>query len=641
MKRPFLTLLFLCGLTTPVLADQQAVQALQAAERSQWDIALASASTSRDALARDLVQWYYLLDSGTDAGFERMSAFLQTHRDWPSAERLQKAAENKMPETVEAAKVMAFFGQSKPQTANGMVRLLSAYLAQNQTQQALKTLQDWWPKATLDESEQTDILSRFGKYLDTADHKRRLEYVLDKQQYSQARALGTAMGKGWASLVEIRIALESGSGKTVQFSSLPQALLNDPGLMLSRVRSLVEAENNDDAMALLLDASAEAQASNTEDWAKARNILIRRFIEAKRYREAYALSQNSRLPKGGAEFANAEFMAGWLALRFLNEPETAFAHFETLFNNVKTPVSRSRGAYWAGRAAEGSKVQDVAFKWYQLAARYQTTWYGQKAAEHINLPTSLLDGLTPPITQQNKTAFESKPLVQAVRLFNEAGLTRQRGRFFNALLETLQSPQDYFLTAQLAESIGQNDGAVKVAKKAERDSVFLTQYAYPVLRAAKSQGVLDPSIVHGIIRQESQFDPFAESPAGALGLMQLMPATAELTARKAGLPSNLSQLTSDPAYNIALGSRYLSSLIDRFDGSLPLAVAGYNAGPGRVDQWLEKFGDPRTGAIDMVDWIELIPIYETRNYVQRVLEAKTVYNARLNLREATLAENGR
>jgi len=610
----------------PVVAAND-MGALRAAEAQQWSQAKSQAS--RGSVAGDIVTWMYLVNDKTRASFPEIAAFLSTHPHWPQAQKLTRVAEDRLPDDLSTQQILNWFARTKPVSGQAMQRYMNALLQTQQTQTAVSTLKNWWVEANLSPSEQQLIISSYGQYLGTADHIRRLERMMGDKQYTAARALSSRIGNGYPELVEARVALQEGN-KGVQgaLNRVPRGLMKDTGLMLSRLQW--RRQNNDDrgAIEILNAAPAAGKTTDPATWWKERHIMARRMIEQHNYREAYRLADAHGLPGGGADYAAAEFLAGWLALRHTGQPYKAFEHFEAMFNNVQTPISKARAAYWAGRASEALNNRDIALQWYQVAATYQTTFYGQQAAQRIGLPLNMIKGDKPPVSPAQQAAFNNRDLVQAAKLLHRAGLQSERAIFLRALLDQAQTPQDFAMLSDFEVSMGQVDQAVKTAKEAERKGLYLIDYLFPTITATVGKND-NPALIHALIRQESQFDPNAMSSAGARGLMQLMPATAKHTAKKNGVMHNVSMLTGDPSHNVKLGSLYINEMLNRYGGSMPLAIASYNAGPGRVDQWLRQFGDPRTGQIDMLDWMETIPVYETRNYVQRVLEGYTVYQAKL------------
>jgi len=448
-------------------------------------------------------------------------------------------------------------------------------------------------------------------------------------QDAAARRLFPLVGDDWKALAEARMALaEEARNAEALLARVPSDLRDNPGLVYERLRWRRRADQ-DDAALEILDRQPK-KLDRPELWWNERNILVRRAIEKADYAQAYRLAKNHGLPDGKG-LADAEFLAGWLALRFLDKPAAALAHFERLHKNVTAPISRGRGAYWAGRAAEVVGDKAAARKWFEQATQYGTTFYGQLAASQLDRAPKLPTGNDPALTKEAMAAFHKRELVRVVE-----GLTQIEGRssdrvgqFLRRLGSDADSHEEYTLAARLAQEIRRPDLQVAIAKNAAQDGLALAE-GYPLLDL-KDIPKPEPALVHALIRRESTFNTNAVSPAGARGLMQLMPATAQQVATKLGIKKHQpSKLTADPDYNIKLGTSYIADLLDRFNGSYVLAIAAYNGGDGRVRKWLDTLGDPRSPRVDVIDWIEMIPIYETRNYVQRVMEDTMVYRARLN-----------
>ncbi|MCD8497269.1 MAG: lytic transglycosylase domain-containing protein [Alphaproteobacteria bacterium] len=505
-----------------------------------------------------------------------------------------------------------------------------ALIATGQTQKLKIFLEDWWANKTLPRDDQKFIYKTYGQYLTRDAHLKRLDRLLFAGQYTNARAIARLLGNGYPELAEARIALAEGSpGVNGAIQKVPRRLLSDPGLLYERLHWRRENDETDGAIEILRQARKVTTAiSNPEDWWKERHIIIRRLLEQKKYRSAYDLAADHG-QTDGLSLAQAEFMAGWLALRYLHKPDAAYRHFVNLYKNVETPISKTRGSYWAGRALAAMGNTEDAAKWYRDAAQYQTTYYGQIAAAELKVQGELPNMAPPRLSSEQQTALKNNELVQTAQIFLKAGMKYDAGAFMDAFLDKNDSPEAYRFAADLALENGDYRDAVRIAKDATKKGLFLTAQSYPVITDSMRNIDLEWALVHAIIRQESLFDPEARSSAGALGLMQLLPSTAQETARKIGARHSTNMLTSSPAHNILIGSAFLKSLVNRYDGSYAMAAAAYNAGPGRVSKWIEIFGDPRKGEIDIIDWIELIPIYETRNYVQRVVENTYVYRLRL------------
>jgi soluble lytic murein transglycosylase len=328
----------------------------------------------------------------------------------------------------------------------------------------------------------------------------------------------------------------------------------------------------------------------------------------------------------GVAFAEAEFLAGWIALRRLKKTADALTHFQTLYDGAPTDVARSRGAYWLGRAHETAGHSKEAMDWFGRAAAFGHTFYGQLAARRLPGGTWQMPSDPTPTPAEQET-LAGRELVAAARYIGQAGEPDRTRPFLRRLARQVTTPGETRLLAELAAELKRPDVALAVARRASDSGVILFDALFPVVEIGAT-GSVERALALALTRQESEFNAAAVSSSGALGLMQLLPATAREVAGKLSLPFVQDKLTSDPAYNVTLGSQYLAQMLKRFGGSYEIALAAYNAGPTRVARWLDSTGDPRGGKVDMVDWIEMIPLRETRNYVQRIMENLQVYRAR-------------
>ena len=407
---------------------------------------------------------------------------------------------------------------------------------------------------------------------------------------------------------------------------MPAALAGDGGLIYERVRWRRRADLTDGAVELL--AQQPENPTNLRRWWTERNILVRRLFADAEYQGAYDLvaahSQESGIP-----FAQAEWLAGWLALRFNGRPDLAQQHFRRLFDSVTTPISLARGAYWVGRSYEAMSDATNATNWYRLASLYDTTFYGQLAAGKLNEPSVARLPTETEVPIDVAEAFAVSEMTRIVLALDQIDEEALSDRFLRTMSRRAQDdPVQLALTTRLAVEIERRHIAVRNAKRAVSIGPPLVQASYPILPLPLASPVPETALLLALIRQESEFRVDAVSRSGARGLMQLMPATARRMSRALGVQHSLRRLTSDPDHNIRLGSEYLARMLDRFDGSYILAVASYNAGPSNVEKWIVEWGDPRDPGVDTIDWIESMPFYETRNYVQRVLENAQVYRLR-------------
>ena len=583
-----------------------------------------------DNLTAKIAAWERLTRYGSVENYTELAQFIRHNPHWPKIWMLEQKAEKAMPYNASTAQVIAWFDDYPPKTAKGLDQYVSALIIQGRKAEAQSIIRKWWGDINLSRDEQREMYRKYGRMIDREAHTRRLDTLLFSNQYSNARGIAEVLGGGFPALTEARIALASQSANAnTLLKQVPANLQNDPGLLYERLHWRRENKLNNGAIEILNRAPSSERIQNQKDWWRERHIIIRRLIEEKKYRGAYILASQHRQTEG-FPYAQAEWVAGWLALEFVNKPREAYEHFSNLYKNVSTPVSKARGAYWAGRAAEKVGNRKIAQQSYEIAAKYQTVYYGQLAGAKLGIAESLPNAAPPVLTAQDQQDFARNELIRAARYFNARQRDQDASLFLTAFVNNKETPKAFRYAAEQAIAMGRNDIAVQISKKATARGLFLTAQAYPVItNELRRIDKVEWALIHGLIRQESVFDVNARSPVGARGLMQLMPATAQETARKIGVSHQTDWLTTRPSHNILLGSTYLDQMLRRYGGSYPLAIAAYNAGPGRVDRWLVTFGDPRRGEIDWINWIELIPIYETRNYVQRVMEAVYVYRLRL------------
>ncbi len=584
---------------------------------------------SKDPVARDLWQWARLV-SGKETSFDKASAFLLKNSHWPLQSQIRGRSEVLMPENLQTELLFEYFESYTPETGRGLILYLDRLNAQGKASQIKTVLEKHWPNMRMGIQEQKTILGQYRSHLTKDLLYRRLDWALYNELNDTAMDLAWALGKDYVALTAARIGLRKDApGVNALIAKVPQALKNDPGLMYERLKWRRNKGLNDGAIEILNKAPVLTETSvYPEGWWRERHIIVRRLIEEKKYRQAYKLAAGHKQIDGFAEL-QAEWVSGFIALSLLKDPVPAFAHFEKLYYRSKTAISQSRGAYWSGRAAlHVAGKTEIARQWFQIAAQYSHTLYGQSATRYLRQPEVLANPSV--IPQVLPKTHQS--LLHAVDLLMAANLDHLASLFNSKLMDEFEAqPAQMFYISQWNAKNGHLVEALKVGKRLSWYNILDYDAAYPfhpeVGKFASGEGV---ALLNALIRQESLFNEKARSPAGAMGLMQLMPATAKEIARQMGIAHRNEWLVSEPYHNIQLGSGYLKKMLQRYGGSAPLALAAYNAGPGRVDRWIEEFGDPRTDEISMEDWIELMPVYETRNYVQRILESRQIYLLLLN-----------
>ncbi|WP_162917503.1 lytic transglycosylase domain-containing protein [Dongia deserti] len=602
-------------------------QAFAAIKKDRWKEARRIAATAKDPLPAKVIQWLDLTRPGPGRDFREMSEFLRANPDWPLRYTLTQQAERAMPEYLQPQDILKWFGERDPLTVEGAIKLAGALSATRQEKRAEQIVWAAWIGRDFNKENEQVFLQRFGHLLHPQQHWARLDRLMWDGERDQALRMLDRVDANRQALAEARLKLaREATDALAAVAAVPAELRKDAGLIFEHAR-LLRRQDKFNQAAALLDPPPQGVLRPDTMWAElkraSRGLLNEGNISAA-YRLAAAHGTTS-----GESFAEGEFMAGWIALRFLQDAPTAMKHFTALYAGTTSVISQSRGAYWAGRAAEQMGDMAKAQDWYKTAAKGMTTFYGQLAAAHLNDGRKLQLAATAKPTAQEKALFDKKELVRVVRMLTALGEGDRTRLFLTKLMELSSRPAEYQLIAALAMEINRKDFAVVVAKEARTRGTEMIDFLYPVITLPSGHNP-EPALVLGIIRQESAFDVGAVSSAGARGLMQLLPGTAKGVAKQAGVKFAETRLTSDSHYNITLGKAYLDELLSRFGGSYVLTAAAYNAGPSRVRNWISTYGDPRDRSTDVIDWIESIPFDETRNYVMRIIENTQVYRARLN-----------
>jgi soluble lytic murein transglycosylase len=604
--------------------------AIESFDARRYDRGLALAHRGNNPLLDKVVRWLDLRRRSTPASYAELTDFIARNPDWPDLGTLRRNAETVMPAGLTDHELLAWFEGHEPRTTGGAVRLAEALRRGGDEARAVALLRKTWIEGGFGTDEERAFRNRYRTLLRRADHIARLDRLLWRGSSSAARRQAWRIGEDYARLAEARILLRAGNpGVDYAVKHLPKHLADDPGFLYDRARWR-QRKGRAEGVVELIDA-LPPDPPKPELWWRLRRWAARRAMAEGDYETAYRVASSHGLDDG-TDFAEAEWLAGWIAFRFLARPAAAQGHFQHLRERVSSPISMARGAYWLGEAlAAQNKGQDAA-RWYKAAAEHGETFYGQLANSRISgvLKLDLRPGKAP--TAEETARFERREIVRVVALLGEIQATKLQDRFFRTLQGAAEDASDYRLIAGLARRVGRPDQALLTAKRARRTQIWMGDELFP-LAAPRSTGSapdgLEEALVLALIRQESGFYSAAVSPAGARGLMQLMPGTARQVAKGLGLPYRKGDLTENPAYNMRLGRAYLAEMLERFDGSLILALAAYNAGPHRVNRWLRDHGDPRRAGVDPIHWAERIPFSETRNYVQRILESLVVYRHRL------------
>ncbi|QIZ80839.1 lytic transglycosylase domain-containing protein [Thalassovita gelatinovora] len=630
MLRLIPIILLLSATILPARAEQATgpqplANAIDAAQGRDWDKAAKLAERAGGPTAEDIIEWMRLrAGRGTP---DEVMAFLDRRADWPGLKLLRQRSEDAM---IDASpeQVIAFFRDQPPQTGAGLLAHTNALTAADRAGEAESGLVLGWRMLSLDNAEHAALLAAYPKVL-APHHIARFDMVLWQHWSSNVTDMLPLVPDGWRQLATARLGLRAQRNNVdALIAAVPKDLADDPGLAYERFRWRLKKNRDDDAIALLLERSKSAASLGEPDqWGGWRRSLARQKMRAGEVQTAYAVASTHGLTEGSV-YADLEWLSGFLALRFLNDPELARDHFQRFRAGVDTPISLGRAGYWIGRAQEAAGDSEAAQHAYAEGAQYQTSFYGLLAAEKAGLPFDSTLAGTHPFPDWRQAGFANSSVFEAAMLLLRAGELNLTEQFLRHLTETLP-PVELGQLGDLLTEMQQPHLAVMVGKQAARRGLTVAEPYYALHPMQKMKFPVPMELSLAIARRESEFDHRVVSGAGAQGLMQLMPATAKLVARDLGIDHDPAKVLSDWSYNATLGSAYLASLGGRFNGNILMVAAGYNAGPGRPERWMDLYGDPRTGAVDVIDWIEFIPFRETRNYVMRVAESLPVYRARL------------
>ena len=598
---------------------------LELMREDKWEEAFEAAG-AQGTIRRDIIIWHYLRASkGT---FEQARDFLERRGDWPGLKLLRKRSEASIPEDADPDVVLDFFASQPPQSGAGVVAMARALEARGRSEEARALVVEAWRAMSMQPEAEQTLRAEYGAALKGA-HWERLDMLLWKGETASARRMLPFVDEAHQKLALARILLRADeSGVDAAIAAIPARLKDDPGLAYERFLWRVGKGRNQDAIDLLLERSASAESlGQPARWGSWRRVLARWSMREGKARQAYRLAANHHIGSGASR-NDLEWLAGYVALRKLDDAQTALRHFTAFGEGVESPISKGRAFYWLGRAHEALGRAGEAQEAYRQGGRFQTSFYGQLAAQKAGMAMSPALVGNERFEGWQQAAFWRDSNMVAMRLLQAAGERYLALRFGQQLSEGLEH-DDIGRMLAWAEDVGAGYLQVKLAKYVlkTRAMMFVRAY-YAVVDLPRRDGVA-PDYALAIMRRESEFNPTVRSGVGAAGLMQLMPATARDMARKLELGFDQGRLISDPAYNIRLGLEYLAYLFEEYGPNPVLVAVAYNAGPSRVRRWVEAHGHPGARNVDAIDWIEHIPFRETRNYVMRVSESLAPYRARL------------
>jgi len=621
-------------------------QVIDLAHKGRPDEATDTAGTISDPLARKLAEWVILRSDDADLDFPRYAAFIAANPSWPSIMTLRRRAEAALwQRQVDPQAVIAFFNSDPPRTAKGRFALARALLAKGDHAGAQTAVREAWRKDGFSAELEAQARATFAGLITAADDKARMDARFDVEDDDAALRAAHQLDSVQLAIAKARTAVINKSAKAkALLDAVPAAARHDPGYMLSRIQWLRRADKIAEAAQGMLAAPHQAdRLGDVDQWWIERRLIARKLLDLGDFKPAYEVAIGGATPANENYRAEQQFTAGWIALRFRREPATALAHFSRITEGVSNPITLARAYYWQGRAAEALGRGSDARAYYEAAARYPTAYYGQLSRARLGLDAVTLRNLPEPPAEQRR--------LEVARAFEILYALDERDLVAVMAADLADKTTDAAALATLAEIATQHNDAratLLIGKTAVGHGLPFEHYAYPDFGVPSYQQIgpeVERCVVYSIVRQESAFNTRVVSSANAIGLMQVTPAAGRDTAKRFNVSFDQRRLIADVAYNAQLGTAELGNDMATWRGSYILAFVAYNAGPRRAKEWIQQYGDPRDPKVDPVDWIERIPISETRNYVQRIIENMQVYRARLGndprlLIEADLRRGG-
>jgi soluble lytic murein transglycosylase len=608
-------------------------EAVTAARKGQTTQASDLQKTIDDPVARKLVEWAILRSDETEsAGISRYMTFIKENPSWPAVGLLRRRAEATLwADRLDPSFVRAFFAKEKPTTTKGKLALARAFLLQGDRATAQGLVREAWRKDNFSDELEGRVLDVFADLITPADHKARMHMRLYAEDVEGGLRAANRAGGSAPTIAKARIAvIKKAANASALLGEVPADAQRDAGYIFSRVQQLRRADEVEEAAEWILSLPSDhGQTIDSNEWWIERRLVARKLLDLGKTKTAYRIARDAAVPSRENYRAEHQFTAGWIALRFLNDPATALGHFARVAHGNHNPIALARAGYWQGRAAEAMGRREEARAHYEAAARYSTAYYGQIARARVGR-TDLV--LRPPPEPASDRRAGRRDVARAIELLYAID---ERDLVAGSLADLGErSPDDAATLATIAEVAARHRDAramLLLGKAALGRGLPLDHYAFPTIGIPQYRAIgpaIEPAVVYAIARQESTFNPKTVSSARAMGLMQVTPEAGRYVSKKFGAAYDEKRLLSDQVYNVQLGAAELGDLYADYRGSYILTFVGYNAGRGRVRDWVAKYGDPRDPKVDPIDWVERIPFSETRNYVQRVLENLQVYRVR-------------
>ncbi len=616
----------------PLTGDLAALKdAIDLARKGKTEDAIAARDRIADPAGQKLADWFMLRHSESTANFRRYAAFLAANPDWPSSALLRRRAEARLWQEKSDAAAIHAFTMDRPTSAKGRFALARVLLAEGDSDRAARLVREAWRGDELSERSEEEAYETFRDLLTADDHRARMDKRIGARDHAGARRAAKRLGEDALAIVKACAAVSGKADKARDYlEDVSSEARRDLGYVLCRAQWHMQKDRFDEAAEVMLAAAPETMAAqDTDAWWRERRLLARKLLDQGKAKAAYDVVRTAAVPAMEVYRVDYHFMCGWIALRFLDDPRTALTHFAAIDEGSANPLALSRAHYWRGRAAEAMGASADAQLSYRAAARYPTAYYGQLARSRLGL-----EGIELRPPSSLPVAAETPPQDARVRAADMLYAIGERDVVLSFAEDFAKEIGEVAALEALAELAGRRNDArvmLEIGKTALARGLALDHYAFPTIGIPEHKQVapaIETSVIYSVARTESAFDQRDKSPANAVGLMQVTPEAGRDTARRFGLTYDWERMVSDPVYNTQMGAAELSALMSEYRGNQIMTFAGYNAGRGRVREWVQARGDPRDAKVDPVDWVERIPLSETRNYVQRVIENVMVYRTR-------------
>ena len=626
----------------PLTGDLAAVrQAIDLVRKSKTGEATVIEKTIGDPAAQKLVEWFILRHPDGAANFNRYAAFIADNPSWPSMGLFRKRAEVRLWQERSDAATVRRFTAGRPASAKGRFALARVMLAEGDRDGAARQVREAWRSEELSERAEAEAFDAFRDLLTPEDHRARMDKRIGAKDLSGAARAAGRLGDDDRSIVKACAAVAANATKALDLlDAVATEARQDLGYTLCRINWMVRHDRLEDATRLMLAAAPETMAlQDTDEWWRQRRILARKLLDQSKLQTAYDVVRDAALPANEYYRADFHFMTGWIALRYLNDAATARAHFAHIDDGASNPIVLARANYWRGRAAEAIGEKEQMRASYEAAARHPTAYYGQLARAKLGLKRIELRAAVQAEPANVPAALDD--LVRATDMLYELG---ERDVVLYFVTDLAEQSVDVAALVALGELTGRRNDAramLQIGKAALGRGLALDLYAFPTIGIPQHSQIapsIDRSVIYSVARTESAFDQGDKSAANAVGLMQVTPEAGRDTAKRFGVAYDWDRMVSDPVYNTQMGAAELSALLQEYKGCHIMTFAGYNAGRGRVRDWVKQYGDPRDPNVDAVDWVERIPFAETRNYVQRVMENLQVYRVRFDAGAAVISK---